>query len=332
MKPVVFGCAGTSLTSEEKSFFSEAQPFGFILFQRNCESPAQVRRLVEELRGVTSDETPVFIDQEGGRVARLKPPHWPALPPLRSLGRLYEREAQQGLEAARLHARITAHMLTGLGINGNCAPVLDLYIEGASSAIGDRALSRDPEIVAALAGVIIDTYLDNGVLPVVKHLPGHGRVKVDPHVTLPVVDTLRDELHNEDFKPFLALHDAPIGMNCHVVFSSLDDQPVSMSAKIHQDIIRGLIGFQGLIFSDDLDMKALNGSLSDLANKALRAGADIALYCAGHLTEMRKIAAVIPHATDRLHARRQAILQRVKKPKDYADFQQDIALLGNMIC
>jgi beta-N-acetylhexosaminidase len=296
MKPVIFGCAGTTLGDEERAFFAEENPFGFILFQRNCKTPDQVRQLVRDLRqAVSRADAPVFIDQEGGRVARLKPPHWPELPALRQIGEVYEKDSTKGIEAMTLHAQATARMLTELGINGNCAPVLDLFIEGASSAIGDRAMSRDPAVVVALARVAVKTYLENGVLPVIKHMPGHGRVKADPHVALPVVEASRAELEAEDFLPFAALKDAPIGMNCHVVFTALDpDAPVSLSAKVHREIIRGAIGFQGLLFSDDLAMKALNGPLDEIASKALAAGADIVLYCPGTLPEMREISRVLP--------------------------------------
>ncbi len=296
IKPVLFGCSGPMLTEEEAAFFASANPFGFILFQRNVVEPDQVRALVKALRAaVARADAPVFIDQEGGRVARLKPPHWPALPPLRDLGALYERDAAKGLEAMALHTRLTAQRLTDLGINGNCSPMLDLYIEDASNAIGDRALSRRPKVIVAMARVAIEGFLANGVLPVIKHLPGHGRVKVDPHHILPVVDADRATLEAEDFVPFAALRDTPIGMNSHIVFTALDpDAPVSLSQKIHQDIIRGVIGFQGLLFSDDLAMKALNGPLDEIALKALEAGADIALYCPGDLPEMERISRALP--------------------------------------
>lgn len=340
MKPIIFGCAGTALSQEEKDFFSAAKPFGFILFQRNCATPAQVRKLVKELHECV--HAPVFIDQEGGRVQRLKPPHWPSLPPLRLIGKVYERDKERGLEAMKLHARLTARRLYRLGIHGNCSPVLDLFIEEASSAIGDRALSRKPEVVSALGRVAVDTHLEHGILPVIKHLPGHGRVKVDPHLTLPVVETERQILEAEDFVPFQSLKDAPIGMNCHVVFKALDpEQPVSMSQKVHEESIRGVIGFQGLVFSDDLSMKALQGSPPELALRALIAGADVALYCPGNvptdkmlsdvLPMMKAIADVLPEMPERSEKRWQDAQKRLQKQVDNAEVAQDAARLKELV-
>lgn len=316
MKPVIFGCSGLALTGPERDFFTRVDPFGFILFQRNCETPEQVAQLTQQLRGcVGRPDAPVFIDQEGGRVARLKPPHWPALSALRPIGALYEQDPQAGIAAMAAHARQTAEMLYGLGINGNCSPVLDLYIEGASSAIGDRAISRDPAVVAALGAVIIENFLAQGVLPVIKHLPGHGRVRVDPHLAMPTVDADAATLAAEDFRPFIALKDAPIGMNCHVLFTALDpEQPVSLSAKIHRDIIRGAIGFEGLLFSDDLAMKALAAPLPQRARSALAAGADILLYCTGALAEMADIARDLPPISDAARERWEAAKNRLRVP------------------
>ncbi|MDD5586122.1 MAG: glycoside hydrolase family 3 N-terminal domain-containing protein [Alphaproteobacteria bacterium] len=330
MRPVLFGCSGYSLTPEESAFFREADPFGFILFQRNCDTPDQVRRLVDDLRKAAGRaDAPLFIDQEGGRVARLKPPHWPALPPLRAIGRIYERDAGRGIEAMRLHARLTAHMLYDLGINGNCAPVLDLFIEGASSAIGDRAISPNPDICGTLGRVAVETYLENGVLPVVKHMPGHGRVQADPHLTLPVVETERKILEAEDFKPFLALKDAPIGMNCHLVFKALDmEKPVSLSAKVHQEIIRGTLGFKGLLFSDDLAMKALDGPLPEIAGQALSAGADVVLYCPGTMPEMREIAAALPEMGEQAVARWDRAKAMLREPESEFSFADAMARLN----
>jgi len=314
MKPILFGCSGPALTTEEHAFFKAAKPFGFILFKRNCEKPAQIKKLVKYLReSVDNPNAPVFIDQEGGRVARLTPPHWPKLPALRVIGRLYEENPKRGLEAIKLHSRLTARRLTDLGINGNCAPVLDLFIDGASSAIGDRALSRDPKAVIALGRAAVETYLEHGILPVIKHIPGHGRVTADPHETLPTVTTSRLELQAEDFVPFRGLKDAPIAMNCHVVFKALDpDNPVSLSRKIHKEVIRGYIGFEGLVFSDDLAMKALSGPLPQLAARALEAGADVVLHCTGILPEMQAIAESLPEISEIGAKRAQKALERCK--------------------
>ena len=297
VKPILLGCEGPVITPEENRFFAKANPFGFILFKRNCENPQQLRALTASLReAVGREDVPVFIDQEGGRVARLKQPNWPSLPPLRHVGKLYEKDPALGRVAMHLHSLIIAHMLADVGINGNCAPVVDLLIDGASSAIGDRALSSNPKVVSACARVGLETFLQNGILPVIKHMPGHGRVQVDPHIDLPFVDTPLSVLEQEDFAPFIALRDAPIAMNCHVVFRALDaENPVSLSRGIHSTWIRGRLGFDGLIFSDDLAMGALRvkGDLPEIANNALRAGADIVLYCTGILSRMEEICATL---------------------------------------
>ncbi|NDG04810.1 MAG: beta-N-acetylhexosaminidase [Alphaproteobacteria bacterium] len=324
------------LTPEERDCFAAVQPFGFILFQRNCQSPEQVKRLTTELRTcIGRTDAPILIDQEGGRVARLKPPHWPKLPPMRNIGALYEQDAAAGLEAATLHSRITATMLAELGITGNCAPVLDLYIEGAAAAIGDRAISADPEIVTKIGRTYLDTHLAHGVVPVIKHFPGHGRVKVDPHFELPVVETALNILQQQDFGPFKALADAPVGMNCHVLFQALDQsQPVSMSAAVHQKIIRSELGFRGLLLSDDLAMEALQGDIASRAQRAMAAGADIALSCAGKSPELQALAAALPPAAPQLMVKWQAALaslgksQAVDSAKDHARL---LELLGKVL-
>lgn len=299
IKPIILGCSGPSLTMEERAFFASVNPFGFILFQRNCINPEQVRTLTQALReSVGRDDAPIFIDQEGGRVARLKPPFWPAFPAMRRLGVLYEQDPALGRMALHLHALLIARLLKDVGINGNCAPVLDLMIDGASSAIGDRALGSDPTLIANAARCVIDTYLQNGIYPVIKHLPGHGRVQVDPHIDLPFVDCSLDVLRGADFVPFAKLADAPMGMNCHVVFRAIDpDLPVSLSARAHKDIIRGEIGFDGLLFSDDLAMGAIKIPLEEVAARALTAGADVVLYCNGELAAMRKVCGSLPDMT-----------------------------------
>jgi beta-N-acetylhexosaminidase len=296
---VLLGCEGPVLTEEERSFFARLNPFGFILFQRNCVNPDQVKALTCALRAcVQQPALPIFIDQEGGRVARLKPPYWPSLPAIRTIGKLYERNPVQGREAMRLHSLVTAKMLRAVGINGNCAPVLDLCLDGASSAIGDRALSASPQTVADLGRVAIEAYLAEGVYPVIKHMPGHGRVQVDPHVDLPFVDTDEETLQKNDFVPFKKLHDAPMAMNCHVVFRALDPlAPVSLSPSVHERIIRGVLGFQGLLMTDDLAMGALKMPLEQRVRGALEAGADIALYCTGSMEGMRTVEESLPAET-----------------------------------
>lgn len=295
-KPVIFGCSDTKLSSKEAAFFSNVKPFGFILFKRNITDPEQVKALVKDLReSVGRSDVPIFIDNEGGRVARLKPPHWPSLPAMRVLGEIYERNEKAGLEAIRLHSLIKAHRLIELGINGNCAPVLDLMIEGADNVIGDRAFSNNPFHVAKCAKIVIDTFLASGVLPIIKHMPGHGRVTADPHIRLAHVDADYTTLETEDFIPFKELKDAPMAMNCHVVFNALDTtKPASLSPKIHKEIMRGVIGYEGMIVSDDLAMGALTAPLEERGIEALNAGADIIMYCSGNLDEMKKLSTNLP--------------------------------------
>ena len=287
----VYGCQGMELSPEERAFFREVGPFGFILFARNCETPAQIRLLCASLRDAAGGDVPILIDQEGGRVARLKPPHWRLRPPARRFGQLFERNPDEGREAAYLCARLIAHELKDVGVNVNCAPVLDVPVTGAHDIIGDRAYSLDPAAVIALGRATIDGYLDGGVLPVVKHIPGHGRALADSHVALPRVAASRDELSAHDFVTFRGLNDAPIAMTAHVVYESIDPhRPATTSPRVLQGIVRGEIGFDGLLVSDDLSMEALEGPLAARAKAALFAGCDIVLHCNGKLGEMKEVA------------------------------------------
>jgi beta-N-acetylhexosaminidase len=316
--PIVFGCAGTTLSSAERKFFGEADPFGFILFQRNCQHPDQLRWLIKELRQASGRaDAPIFIDQEGGRVARLQPPNWTKYPPARLFGAIYEKDPDWGAEAMQLYARLVAADLARLGITVNCAPVVDLFVAGASNAIGDRALSRSPEVVAALARIEAETFLAQGILPVIKHSPGHGRLNVDPHLVSPVIEASRAELESEDFVPFELLKDLPIAMNSHSVYAALDDSaPASLSFTINNDIIRELIGFDGLLLSDDIAMKALRGKPAELAIAALAAGADIVLHCNGKLEEMQEIVAGLKPMSDESWVRWDYAKSMVKQPED----------------
>lgn len=331
--PVVFGCQGTALTSAERLLFKEANPFGFILFKRNCENHEQVRWLIKEFQQTVGRESvAVLIDQEGGRVSRLQPPHWIVHPPARVFGAMYERDASWGERAMQFYARVVAHELSQLGILINCAPVLDLWIDGADKAIGDRALSRKPAVVAALARVWSETLLKNGVLPVVKHFPGHGRIQKDPHLDLPTVHASRAELESEDFVPFELLKDLPIGMNSHAIFPALDsDLPASLSATIHQNVIRGAMGFDGLLLSDDICMKALIGSPATLAQKTLDAGADITLHCNGKIAEMQEIAASLSPMSSESWARWEYAQSMVTMPDKHYSPMQDLATLDVLL-
>ena len=287
----IVGIAGTSLSAAERDLFKRTRPRGFILFRRNCDNPEQVSALVRGLRSAVNDASaPVLIDQEGGRVARLRPPHWQALPALRRIGDLAAHDLEAAKAAAWLHARLTAADLEPLGINVNCTPSLDLGFAGQTEAIGDRAFSDDPEVVAALGRATIDGYLAGGVLPVIKHLPGHGRATVDSHALLPCVHTEREALAETDWLPFKANADAPLGMTGHLLFDALDPSAcATQSATVIRDVIRGEIGFLGALLSDDLSMEALGGSLGERAAKAREAGCDLALHCNGDLEEMTAV-------------------------------------------
>ncbi len=291
----IYGCAGPSLSADEESFFRAANPFGFILFQRNCETPDQVRDLVTALRAsVGRDDAPVLIDQEGGRVARLKPPHWRAAPPASFFGRLASHDRERAHEALKLNTQLLAAELTDLGIDVDCVPLLDLQFPGAHDVIGDRSFGGDPELVADLGRVVCETMLAAGVMPIVKHIPGHGRARVDSHKDLPVVGTARAELEATDFRPFRELADAPWAMTAHVVYTALDaERPATTSPDVVSRVIRGEIGFDGLLLSDDLSMEALKGSLGERAAASLAAGCDVALHCNGKPEEMAQVAAAV---------------------------------------
>lgn len=315
----IYGCAGTALNAGERAFFREAQPWGFILFARNIEDLHQVRTLVSMLRDTVQDaHAPVLIDQEGGRVARLKPPHWRKRPAWQRFGDLYRDSPEQAREAAYLNARGIAHELAALGIDVDCLPVLDVPSPGANDVIGDRAFASDPAIVAALGRVVIDALLDGGVLPVMKHIPGHGRATADSHFALPRVSTPVEELFARDFAPFRALAGCPLAMTAHVVYEPLDpDHPATTSAKIIGGVIRGWMGFDGLLMSDDLSMKALSGSLAERGQAALVAGCDVLLHCNGEMDEMQAVASVAPPLEGKSRARADAALARLHAPQNY---------------
>lgn len=291
----IYGCAATALGNEERDFFRDVLPWGFILFARNIVDRDQLRRLVDELRSTVDDpDAPIMIDQEGGRVARLKPPHWKERVAASTFGALHEIAAEAAHEAAYLNARLIAHDLHEVGINVDCMPVLDVPVEGADAVIGDRALSRDPAIVVDLGRSVIEGMMDGGVLPVMKHIPGHGRAMADSHYSLPHVAAPREELSVTDFVAFRGLADCPMAMTAHVVFEAIDPRrPATTSPRVVRDVIRGEIGFEGLLISDDLSMKALEGSLSKRAKSALFAGCDVVLHCNGRLDEMREVAGAV---------------------------------------
>ncbi len=296
MKALICSCADTTLREEERAFFAEERPFGLILFARNVENPDQVRALVAEFRTLVGrEDAPVFIDQEGGRVQRLRPPHWRDYPPTASLGALWRRDPLVALRAARAVTWLLGRDLATLGINADCLPVLDVPVAGSHDIIGDRAYADEPQVAALLARAAVAGLKAAGVAPVIKHIPGHGRARADSHKELPVVDASLEELRSHDFLPFAALADTPMAMTAHVVYAALDDRnPATTSRVVIDDIIRGEIGFAGLLMSDDLNMEALDGPLAARAEAALAAGCDVVLHCSGELEEMRTVAAVCP--------------------------------------
>jgi len=301
---VTFGCAGPQLTAAERHFFRQADPFGFILFGRNVETPDQVRALVVELREVVGRDAPVLIDQEGGRVARLRPPQFPGFPAARRFGQLHGRDRDAGVRAAWLNGRLLAGLLAGLGIDVDCAPVADLPVPGAHDVIGDRAFGESIPPVVALARATAEGMLAGGILPVVKHLPGHGRALVDSHKALPVVGTDRRLLEATDFIPFKALADLPLAMAAHVVFTAIDpDHPATTSALVIEQVIRRHIGFDGLLMSDDLGMQALSGTPAERTAAVLAAGCDLALLCNEPLDVLETVAESAPELTPAARSR-----------------------------
>jgi beta-N-acetylhexosaminidase len=290
-RAAILGCAGPELTTDERAFFRDADPLGFILFARNVDGPERTRRLVEDLRSsVARADAPVLIDQEGGRVARLRPPHWRKAPPARLLGALYARDPEQGLEATRLNSRLLAADVASVGCDVDCLPVLDIAFPETHAVIGDRAYADRPEPVAALGRAAAEGLLAEGVMPVIKHIPGHGRATVDSHEKLPTVSASRDLLERTDFVPFKLLADLPWAMTGHLLFEAIDPAAcITVSARGVQEVIRGHIGFDGLLLSDDLSMQALGGSLGERASRALAAGCDVALHCNGRMDEMVEI-------------------------------------------
>jgi beta-N-acetylhexosaminidase len=315
----ITGVAGLTLSAEERAFMRAERPWGFILFKRNIDSPAQVSALVRELReSVEQPDAPVLIDQEGGRVQRFGPPHWPVYPPGAMFGTLYDIDRELGLTAARLSARLIADDLIDLGVTVDCLPLADVPIAGADAVIGNRAYGTDPGKVAAIARAVTEGLEQGGVLPVLKHIPGHGRATADTHFRLPVVDTSRAELERTDFAAFQPLADLPMAMTAHVVFSALDPaQPATTSATIIEQVIRGVIGFQGLLMSDDVSMNALAGSIAERTRAIVSAGCDMVLHCNGNLDEMREVARETPELSDKALERAKRALASRKVPQPF---------------
>jgi beta-N-acetylhexosaminidase len=327
----ITGISGTELSAAEREFIRTERPWGFILFKRNAETPAQVSNLIRELRSTIGDpDAPVLIDQEGGRVQRLRPPHWPTYPAGAVLGRIYRLDPALGLSAARLSARLIAADLSELGVTVDCLPLADVPVAGADDVIGDRAYGTEPVMVAAIARAVTEGLQQGGILPVLKHIPGHGRATADSHLQLPKVSASQIELERTDFAAFQPLADLPMAMTAHVVFSALDPvHPATTSATIIEQVIRGVIGFQGLLMSDDVSMNALSGSIAERTRAIFAAGCDVVLYCNGKLDEMREVAAETPELSGKAldRARRALASRRPPQPFDRKAARADLDAL-----
>lgn len=318
----IFGLSGPELAPQEAAFFRQADPWGFILFARNVADPGQLASLTARLREAVGRNAPVLIDQEGGRVQRLQPPHWRAWSDVLHL--FDGADESQAIEAARLRYRIIANELHAVGIDVNCAPVLDVPAPGGHEIIGARALGRDAEQVARRGRAVCEGLLAGGVVPVVKHLPGHGRAPADSHLSLPRVMASRDELDRSDFAPFRALADQAVGMTAHVVYDALDPERCATLSPVVIDTIRRDIGFDGLLMTDDLSMRALSGPMAGRAEAALAAGCDLVLHCNGDMAEMQAIAGVVPRLAGRVAARA-ARAEAARGAPDPADIAAAVA-------
>ena len=326
MKPVIFGIAGHQLSADERDFFKDADPLGYILFKRNCGDRAQMKALTDSLRDLSGrGDVPILIDQEGGRVSRMQPPEWPDFPAGAAFDALYEVAPVSAIEAVRANAHALALMLAEVGVNVNCAPLLDVRQPEVTPAIGDRAFGGDPMRVAALGKAMLEGMRRGGVVGVVKHMPGHGRALVDSHYELPHVRADAAALE-VDIEPFATLREAPMGMTCHVVFEAWDaERPATLSPRVIADIIRGRIGFDGLLMTDDIDMKALSGTAGEKAAAALAAGCDVVLDCWARMDEMVEIAGRIGDATPDCLGRLERAMATVAGGPMEADFGALIA-------
>jgi beta-N-acetylhexosaminidase len=315
----ITGVSGLELNADEREFIRAERPWGFILFKRNIETPEQVTNLVQELRKTVGEpDAPVLVDQEGGRVQRLGPPHWPVYPPGALFDTLYDIDPALGLNAARLSSRLIAADLADLGISVDCLPLADVPVAGADAVIGNRAYGTEPEKVAAIARAVTEGLEQGGVLPVLKHIPGHGRATADTHFRLPEVNTSKKELERTDFAAFQPLADLPMAMTAHVVFSALDPaHPATTSATIIEQVIRGVIGFQGLLMSDDVSMNALSGSIAERTRAIFAAGCDVVLHCNGKLDEMREVVSETPELSGKALERAKAALASHRAPQPF---------------
>ena len=326
MQAAIYAPAGLELTADERDFFRDADAAGYIVFRRNCAGQEQLLRLTDALRDLSGrPDVPILIDQEGGRVMRMRPPEWPAFPPADVFARLYQAAPSSAIEAARSNARAIALTLKSCGINVNCLPLLDVRQKGAADIIGDRALGSEPMQVAALGRAVLDGMASAGVVGVVKHMPGHGRALADSHKELPVVTATSEELEI-DLEPFERLRAAPMGMTAHVVYTAWDpDFPASLSPTVIGDIIRGRIGFEGWLMSDDLGMEALSGDFGTRAAGVVAAGCDVALHCSGKMEEMVAVAAAVPATSADGEARLARAMATMLVEDDGVDFAEAVA-------
>jgi len=320
----ILGCAGTTLSREEEAFFRAVKPWGFILFKRNIDTPEQTLALTEALREtVGRPDAPILIDQEGGRVARLQPPHWKKYPPGRAYGQLVANDPLVAREITRLGARLIAHDLRAIGVNVDCVPVLDVPDPKGHEIIGDRAYGDTPEQVATLGRAAAEGLLAGGVLPIIKHIPGHGRAMSDSHLELPVVKAKLAELDARDFAPFRVLSDMPMAMTAHVVYTAIDrKRPATTSKKAIKKIIRESLGFDGLLMSDDLSMKALSGDFRQRARDSLSAGCDVVLHCNGDMAEMEAVMSGVGRMSKEARRRAQAVMSRLVRVVEPFDVDQ----------
>lgn len=326
MQAAIYGLEGLAMSAEERAFFRDAEPAAFILFRRNCGDPVQVRALTDSLRDLTGrDDLPVLIDQEGGRVARMRAPEWPDFPAAERFAALYQTAPSSAIEAVRSNARALGLMLTKVGVNVDCLPLLDVRQPGATDIIGDRALGDEPMQVAALGRAVLEGLASAGVVGVVKHMPGHGRALVDSHKELPLVTASAEELES-DLEPFERLNWAPMGMTAHVVYEAWDpDHPASLSPTVIHDIIRGRIGFNGWLMSDDLGMEALSGDFGSRAASVVGAGCDVALHCSGKMDEMIAVAGAVPVLSVAGRERLERAMASVRPDDGDMDFADAIA-------
>lgn len=330
----ILGVDGTELSNWEKGFFREADPYGFILFARNVENPEQVRALTDQLRDIVGKtNVPILVDQEGGRVMRLKPPHWRKIPAAGVFGELADSAPEDSREAAYINARLMAADLRDVGFNTTCAPVLDLRFPGMSDVVGDRSYGADVSRVVILASAVAAGLLDGGIAPIIKHIPGHGRASVDSHEDLPIVSASRAELSELDFAPFRQMKDVLAAMSAHLLFTDIDDQrPGTVSKTVIDDVIRDDIGFNNLLISDDLSMEALGGSIASRTHACLTAGCDVALHCNGKRTEMEEVVSMTPLLSGPALERAQTFTNQISgfktdkpSPTQLADWQMRLA-------